>query len=120
MLGYIIEPVALRRGRNVSYREFFDSIKIRDEKLPHNYGPKVYKPGEYNCQMNELMFQAGPRCKRSERAKRAHSLYIYIYIVNIQLVYSATQQENRFLPLCTSCSLYLIKLHAHEPNLVHS
>ena len=34
--------------------------------------------------------------------------------------YSATQQESRFLPLCTSCSLYLIKLHAHEPNLVHS
>ena len=26
--------------------------------------------------MNELMFQAGPRCKRNERAKRAHSLYI--------------------------------------------
>ena len=35
------------------------------------------------------------------------------------LSYSATQQESRFLPLCTSCSLYLIKLHAHEPNLVH-
>ena len=34
--------------------------------------------------------------------------------------YSATQQESRFLPLCTSCSLYLIELHAHEPNLVHS
>ena len=38
----------------------------------------MYKPGDYNCQMNELMFQAGPRCKRNERAKRAHSLYIYI------------------------------------------
>ena len=31
--------------------------------------------------MNELMFQAGPRCKRNERAKRAHSLYINVYTV---------------------------------------
>ena len=77
MLGYVIEPVALRRGCNVS----FDSIKFAKNELPHNYGPKVYKPEEHNCQMNELMFQAGPRCKRNERAKRAHSLYY------IQLMY---------------------------------
>ena len=38
----------------------------------------IYKPGEYNCQMNKLMFQAGPRCKRNERVKRAHSLYYSI------------------------------------------
>ena len=46
----------------------------------------MYKPGDYNCQMNELMFQAGPRCKRNERAKRAHSLYI----MNSYMCYIAT------------------------------
>ena len=32
---------------------------------------------KYNCQMHELMFQAdiSSRCKKNERAKRAHSLY---------------------------------------------
>ena len=51
MLGYIIiEPVA-------------------KNKLPHNYGPKVYKPREYNCQMNELMFQALGVKGMSERSE---------------------------------------------------
>ena len=36
----------------------------------------VYKPEEYNRQMNEVV---SSRCKRNERAKRAHSLYTYIY-----------------------------------------
>ena len=33
----------------------------------------IYKPEEYNRQMNEVV---SSRCKRNERAKRAHSLYI--------------------------------------------
>ena len=33
----------------------------------------IYKPEEYNCQMNEVV---SSRCKRNERAKRAHPLYI--------------------------------------------
>ena len=63
-VGDVIEPAALRR--HVAYREF---STIEWNKLPHNYEPKVYS--------NELMFQAGgpSRCKRNERAKRAHSLY---------------------------------------------
>ena len=58
-VGYVIEPVALRC--NVAYHE-----------LPNNYGPKVYRSEQYNCQMNELMFRAGT-CKRNELASLAHS-----------------------------------------------
>ena len=41
----------------------------------------IYKPEEYNRQMNVV----SSRCKRNERAKRAHSLYdipryMYIYM----------------------------------------
>ena len=36
----------------------------------------IYKPEEYNRQMNEVV---SSRFKRNERAKRAHSLYMYIY-----------------------------------------
>ena len=57
-VGDVIEPAALRR--NVAYREFFDSIK---------YEPKVYRSEQYNnCQMNELMFQAGAK-GMSERSE---------------------------------------------------
>ena len=42
----------------------------------------IYKPEEYNRQMNEVV---SSRCKRNERAKRAHSLYIYIDIEKISI-----------------------------------
>ena len=47
LVMYIIEPVALHR--NVAYHEFFNSIKFTI--LP--------KSLEYDCQLHELMFQAG-------------------------------------------------------------
>ena len=45
----------------------------------------IYKPEEYNCQMNEVV---SSRCKRNERAKRAHSLYMFkeTIAVNHQVV----------------------------------
>ena len=74
MLGYIIEPVALRGGRNVSYL-YKNSRRIN--YYTTIYGPKVYKPGEYNCQMNELMFQAGPIGVKgmSERSELTPCIY---------------------------------------------
>ena len=39
----------------------------------------IYKPEEYNCQMNEVVSSRG---KRNERAKRAHSLY-NIIVINV-------------------------------------
>ena len=67
-VGDVIEPAALRC--NVAYREFFDSMKLvsRGINKPHNYEPKVYRSEQYNCQMNELMFQAGIK-GMSERSK---------------------------------------------------
>ena len=52
-----------RRRRFCSKRLFFGALVSE---------AKVYKPEEYNCQMNEVVSN---RCKRNERAKRAHSLY---------------------------------------------
>ena len=41
----------------------------------------IYKPEEYNRQMNEVV---SSRCKRNERAKRAHSLYILILHLSVR------------------------------------
>ena len=43
----------------------------------------IYKPEEYNCQMNEVVSSRG---KRNERAKRAHSLYVTIIILFRELL----------------------------------
>ena len=50
----------------------------------------MYKPEEYNCQMNEVV---SSRCKRNERAKRAHSLYIYIIIYSLQYSFFSAFRE---------------------------
>ena len=75
----VIEPAALRRAAtwpivNFNFRQYKVSRGINDHTM--RYEPKVYRSEQYNCQMNELMFNSS-RCKRNERAKRAHSLYIY-------------------------------------------
>ena len=38
---------------NMAYREFFNSIKFRE------FDTAQYRSDKYNCQMHELMFQAG-------------------------------------------------------------
>ena len=60
-VGDVIEPAALRR--NVQYKV---SRGINDHTTI--YEPKVYRSEQYNCQMNELMFQAGVK-GMSERSE---------------------------------------------------
>ena len=69
-VGDIIEPAALRR--NGAYVNFQQYNSFAYNKLPYNFGPKVYRLEEYNCQMYELMFQAGVKGMSSLR-----SLVIY-------------------------------------------
>ena len=61
----------------MAYREFFDSIKFLEELIIYHttMDPRYIKLEEYNCQMKKVV---SSRCKRNERAKRAHSLYIII------------------------------------------
>ena len=55
----------------------------------------IYKPEEYNCQMNEVV---SSRCKRNERAKRAHSLYCIL---------QCTCQQNRIASYWCVVLLYI-------------
>ena len=78
-VGDVIEPAALRR--NGAYREFFNSI-ILSRKINYHttLDPRyiyIYRPEEYNCQMYELMFQAGVK-GMSERSELIPcNVYIY-------------------------------------------
>ena len=62
----VIEPAALRH--NVDYREFFDSTCIYKVSRGINDHTTIYRSEQYNCQMNELMFQAGVK-GMSERSE---------------------------------------------------
>ena len=74
----VIEPVALRC--NMAYREFFDSTKFREEKII----TQLWTQGSYIhfVDLKSTIVRSMSRCKRNERAKRAHSLYIYIFVCN--------------------------------------
>ena len=60
-VGDVIEPAALRR--NVAYCEFFDKVS-----RGIHVNTTMYRSEQYNCQMNELMFQAGVK-GMSERSE---------------------------------------------------
>ena len=61
-VGDVIEPAALRR--NVQYKV----LRGINDHTTIIYEPKVYRSEQNNCQMNELMFQAGVK-GMSERSE---------------------------------------------------
>ena len=79
-VGDVIEPAALRRAAtwpivNFNFRQYKVSRGINDHTM--RYEPKVYRSEQYNCQMNELMFQAGVK-GMSERSELIPCIYNYL------------------------------------------
>ena len=74
-VGDVIEPAALRR--NVQYKV----LRGINDHTTIIYEPKVlYRSEQNNCQMNELMFQAGVK-GMSERSELIPCIIIIISLV---------------------------------------
>ena len=100
-VGDVIEPAALRRTAtwpivNFSTVQYKVSRGINHHTM--RYEPKVYRSEQYNCQMNELMFQAGVK---GMSFARSFLVYIYVYI----LCMVRPSPARRYIH-CTQCTIY--------------